>query len=60
MNYPETSELPMLDIDKAIKASKDYMMEFEELKSEGLTNKQAERLLRFTHELVFISESEEE
>jgi len=52
MKRPEVSELAMLDIDKAIKVSKDYMKEFERLKSEGLTDKQAERLLRFTMELI--------
>jgi len=55
MKYPEIYELPKLDIDKAIKVTNDYMMEFEKLKSEGLTNKQAERLLSFTSDLAFTS-----
>jgi len=60
MKRPEIPELPMLDIDKAIRVSRDYMREFEKLKSEGLTDKQAERLLKLTQELLPTTESDEE
>ena len=59
MKRQEIYELPMLDIDKAIKASQDYIKELEELKQEGLTNKQAERLCKFAQELIPSPDSEE-
>ncbi len=55
----EIYELPVLDIDKAIKATQDYVRELEEMKSMGLTNKQAERLTRFTQELSSAADNEE-
>jgi hypothetical protein len=59
MKHPEIQELPVLEIDKAIKATQDYVHELEEMKSTGLTNKQAERLIRFTQELTSATENEE-
>ena len=60
MKRPEINELPMLNIEKAIKATQDYARELDELKHEGLSNKQAERLVAFTQELISVSDSEEE
>lgn len=59
MERPEIYELPVLDIDKAIKATQDYVRELEEMKSVGLTDKQAERLTRFTQELSSATDNEE-
>lgn len=56
---PEIHELAVLDIDKAIKATQDYVSELKEMKSMGLTNKQAEELIRFTQELTSATDSEE-
>lgn len=59
MERSEIYELPVLDIDKAIKATQDYVRELEEMKSVGLTDKQAERLTRFTQELSSATDNEE-
>jgi hypothetical protein len=55
MEYPE---LPALDIEKATKALQDYKKELEEMKCEGLTDKQAGALIKFTQELIPSNETE--
>jgi len=52
MEHIENPVLPVLNLEKAIKATHDYIKEIEELKSEGLTDKQAETLTKFTQELI--------
>jgi hypothetical protein len=59
MEPVKSQELPMLDIEKAIKATRDHAKELDELKNEGLTTKQAEALIKFTQELISPSEGEE-
>jgi hypothetical protein len=53
MERPKSYEIPILDIDKAIKVTKVYVMELEKLNSEGLSDKQAEVLAKFAQELIF-------
>jgi len=54
----EIPELPVLNIEKALKALQNYTKELEELKSDGLTDKQAKVLIKFTHELIPTVETE--
>jgi len=58
MEHVENPELPLLNLEKAIKATHDYIKELEELKSEGLTEKQAATLIKFTQELISPTETE--
>jgi hypothetical protein len=58
MQHIENPELPALNLEKAIKVTHDYMTELEELKSEGLTEKQATTLIKFTKELISPTETE--
>jgi len=55
---PTEIEMPALDIGKAIKAIQEHKKEFEELKSEELTDKQAKALIKFTQELIPPTETE--
>jgi hypothetical protein len=59
MEPPKIDELPMLDIEKAMKVAQDYVAELEELKCEGLTEKQTTALAKFTQEIISGIESEE-
>jgi len=54
----EIPELPVLNIEKASKALQHYTKELEELKSEGLTDRQAKALIKFTQELISPMETE--
>jgi len=54
----EPIEIPMLNVEKAVKALQDYIKELEELKSEELTDKQAKALIRFAEGLISSNESE--
>jgi hypothetical protein len=54
----ENPELPMFDVEKAMKALQDYTKELEDMKCEGLTQKQAKALVRFEEELISPIESE--
>jgi len=49
----------MLDIDKAMKVTENYVAGLEELKREGLTEKQATALAKFTQEILSGTDSEE-
>jgi len=59
MECPHTFEMPMLDIEKAMKVTQDYVSGLEELKRERLTEKQASALARFTQEILSGTDSEE-
>ena len=48
----ENPELPMFDVEKAMKALQDYTKELKDMKCEGLTHKQAKSLVRFEEELI--------
>jgi len=54
----EIPELPVLNIEKALKALQNYTKELEELKNDGLTDKQAKTLIKFTQELIPTVETE--
>ena len=54
----ENPELPMFDVEKAMKALQDYTKELEDMKCEGLTQKQAKALVTFEEELISPNESE--
>jgi hypothetical protein len=58
MEHVENPELPSLNLEKAIKSTHDYIEELEELRSEGLTEKQAKTLIKFTQELTSSNETE--
>ena len=53
----ENSELPMFDVEKAMKAIQDYTKELEDTKCEGLTQKQAKALVTFEEEFIANNES---
>lgn len=48
MERRKSYELPILDIDKAMKVIRNYLAELDELKREGLTEKQSAALAEFT------------
>ena len=54
----ENPELQMFDVEKAMKALQDYTKELEDLKCEGLTQKQTKALVTFEEELISPIESE--
>ena len=54
----ETPELPVLNVEKAIKSLQDYINELEEQKSEELTDKQVKALSKFVQGLVSETETE--
>jgi hypothetical protein len=54
----ENPVLPAFDIEKATKALQDYKKELEEMKCEGLTDKQVGALMKLTQELIPSSETE--
>jgi len=54
----EVPELPALNIEKALKALQNYTKELEELKNEGLTDKQSKTLIKFTQEFIPTVETE--
>ena len=54
----ENPELPMFDVEKAMKALQDYTKELNDVKCEGLTQKQAKALITFEEELISTIESE--
>jgi len=54
----EIDRIPVLNIEKAIKAVQNYIQELEDQKTEGLTDKQAQALNKFTQELLSQNEAE--
>jgi len=59
MERPKSYELPMLDIDKAMKVTRNYLAELDELKREGLTEKQSAALAKLAQEIISGTESKE-
>jgi hypothetical protein len=58
MESTEVDKLPELDVEKAMKAVQNYKQELENLKTEGLTDKQAQALAKFTQEILSPNEAE--
>jgi hypothetical protein len=52
MKHIEIPKVPALNLEKAIKATDDYLKELEQMKDEGLTDKQATALVKLTEELI--------
>jgi len=54
----EIDGIPALNVEKAIKAVQNYIQELEDQKTEGLTDKQAQALNKFTKEILSQNETE--
>lgn len=50
-------KLPELDVEKAMKAVQNYNQDLENLKTEGLTDKQAQALVKFTQDILSPNEA---